>query len=159
MAPTTNLPLGLYFPAKQFPPAWTHLSPHSKPAPSTIRTRTYWAGRPSSGEMSKSNPLSVSLTKWPNHASNVYPRHLGTTNCGRRHVVDFHQRPPIMAAHDPKSEASAHIEIIDAHKKAAKPVVGTIRLFDDDGIVLIPTPTRDPNGERQPGGCSVAKPD
>ncbi|KAI1578534.1 major facilitator superfamily transporter [Pyrenophora tritici-repentis] len=50
-----------------------------------------------------------------------------------------------MAPHDYKTEPSAHIEIIDAHKKAAKPVVGTIRLYDEDGIVLIPTPTRDPN--------------
>ncbi|ENI01687.1 hypothetical protein COCC4DRAFT_74701 [Bipolaris maydis ATCC 48331] len=89
---------------------------------------------------------------------NVHPRHLGTTNCGRRHVVDAHQRPLIMAAHDPKSEASAHIEIIDAHKKAAKPVVGTVKLFDDDGIVLIPTPTRDPNGEPQPSGYPLNLP-
>lgn len=51
-----------------------------------------------------------------------------------------------MATKDYKAEASAHIEILDAHKKAAKPVVGTIKLYDDDGIVLIPTPTRDPNG-------------
>ncbi|KAH6851557.1 major facilitator superfamily domain-containing protein [Alternaria rosae] len=50
-----------------------------------------------------------------------------------------------MALHDSKNEASAHIEIVDAHKKAARPVVGTIRLYDEDGIVLIPTPSRDPN--------------
>jgi hypothetical protein len=52
-----------------------------------------------------------------------------------------------MAPHDTKHEASTHIEVADAYKKAAKPVVGTIRLYDDDGIVLIPTPSRDPNGE------------
>jgi hypothetical protein len=64
-----------------------------------------------------------------------------------------------MAATDVKAEANAHIEILDAHKKAAKPVVGTIKLFDEDGIVLIPTPTRDPNGSTQPCPCSVEKPD
>ncbi|KAE8824388.1 hypothetical protein PTNB73_03748 [Pyrenophora teres f. teres] len=48
-----------------------------------------------------------------------------------------------MAPH--KTELSTHIEILDAHKKAAKPVVGTIKLYDEGGIVLIPTPTRDPN--------------
>jgi hypothetical protein len=52
-----------------------------------------------------------------------------------------------MAPHDIKNEVSAHIEIVDAHKKAARPVVGTIRLYDEDGIVLIPTPSRDPNGK------------
>ena len=55
-----------------------------------------------------------------------------------------------MALHDSKNEASAHIEIVDAHKKAARPVVGTIRLYDEDGIVLIPTPSRDPNGSSDP---------
>jgi len=51
-----------------------------------------------------------------------------------------------MAPQDYKVEPSAHIEIIDAYKKAAKPVVGTIKLYDEDGIVLIPTPSTDPNG-------------
>jgi MFS family permease len=47
---------------------------------------------------------------------------------------------------DFKDNTTAHIDYVDAHKKAAKPVVGTIRLFDEGGIVLIPTPTRNPNG-------------
>lgn len=51
-----------------------------------------------------------------------------------------------MSSVDVKEEAHAHIDYIEAHKIAAKPVVGTIKLFDEDGIVLIPTPTRDPNG-------------
>lgn len=50
-----------------------------------------------------------------------------------------------MSSVDVKEEAHAHIDYIEAHKIAAKPVVGTIKLFDEDGIVLIPTPTRDPN--------------
>ncbi|KAG9190189.1 hypothetical protein G6011_08277 [Alternaria panax] len=41
-----------------------------------------------------------------------------------------------MAPHDTKNEASAHIEIVDAHKKAARPLVGTIRLYDEDGIEI-----------------------
>jgi hypothetical protein len=45
-----------------------------------------------------------------------------------------------------KETAAAHIDYIDAHKLATKPVVGTIRLFDEDGIILIPTPSNDPNG-------------
>jgi hypothetical protein len=45
-----------------------------------------------------------------------------------------------------KENTTAHIDYADAHKKAAKPVVGTIRLYDEGGIVLIPTPTNDPNG-------------
>ena len=68
------------------------------------------------------------------------------TNCSR--CLSFlHQQLHTMALHDTKNEASAHIEIVDAHKKAARPVVGTIRLYDEDGIVLIPTPSRDPNGK------------
>jgi hypothetical protein len=47
---------------------------------------------------------------------------------------------------DTKKPTTAQIEYLDAHKKAAKPVVGTIKLFDEDGIILIPTPTNDPNG-------------
>jgi hypothetical protein len=47
---------------------------------------------------------------------------------------------------DFKDNTITHIDYFDAHKKAAKPVVGTIRLFNEGGIVLIPTPTRDPNG-------------
>jgi hypothetical protein len=52
-----------------------------------------------------------------------------------------------MDSRDFKENATTHIDFVDAHKKAAKPVVGTIRLFDENGIVLIPTPTRDPNGK------------
>jgi hypothetical protein len=47
---------------------------------------------------------------------------------------------------DMKKPTTAQIEYLEAHKKAAKPVVGTIKLFDEDGIILIPTPTKDPNG-------------
>jgi hypothetical protein len=47
---------------------------------------------------------------------------------------------------DSKDNTTAHIDYVNAHKRAAKPVVGTIRLFDEGGIVLIPTPSRDPNG-------------
>ncbi|KAH7366684.1 major facilitator superfamily domain-containing protein [Pyrenochaeta sp. MPI-SDFR-AT-0127] len=50
-----------------------------------------------------------------------------------------------MSFTDVKTPTSAHIDYIDMHKKAAKPVVGTIKLFDEGGIVLIPTPTKDPN--------------
>jgi hypothetical protein len=46
---------------------------------------------------------------------------------------------------DEKHHAT-QVELVDAHKKANKPVVGTIRLYDDGGIVLIPTPTNNPNG-------------
>jgi predicted MFS family arabinose efflux permease len=52
-----------------------------------------------------------------------------------------------MDSRDIKESTTTHIDYIDAHKKAAKPVVGTIKLFDENGIVLIPTPTRDPNGK------------
>lgn len=51
-----------------------------------------------------------------------------------------------MSSLDGKEAAHAHIDYVEAHKIAAKPVVGTIKLYDEDGIVLIPTPTRDPNG-------------
>jgi hypothetical protein len=51
-----------------------------------------------------------------------------------------------MASNENKGDVASHIERIDAHKLASKPVVGTIRLFDEEGIVLIPTPTKDPNG-------------
>lgn len=55
-----------------------------------------------------------------------------------------------MNSTDMKDPTSAHIDYIDAHKKATKPVVGTIKLFDEGGIVLIPTPTNDPSGMRVP---------
>jgi hypothetical protein len=48
---------------------------------------------------------------------------------------------------DTKKPTTAQIEYYDAQKKATKPVVGTIKLFDEDGIILIPTPTNDPNGQ------------
>lgn len=48
---------------------------------------------------------------------------------------------------DMKIPTDAQIEYFDAHKRAAKPVVGTIKLYDEDGIILIPTPTSDPNGK------------
>jgi hypothetical protein len=51
---------------------------------------------------------------------------------------------------DTKNPTDAQIEYLDAHKKAAKPVVGTIKLYDEDGIILIPTPTSDPNGKVSP---------
>lgn len=54
-----------------------------------------------------------------------------------------------------KKSTSAHVEYLDAHKKAAKPVVGTIQLYDEDGIVLIPTPTNDPNGTSQRQNNSI----
>ena len=51
-----------------------------------------------------------------------------------------------MAIDDNKKLTNTQIEFVDAHKKAGKPVVGTIKLINDGGIVLIPTPTNDPNG-------------
>jgi hypothetical protein len=59
-----------------------------------------------------------------------------------------------MDSKDIKEEMSTHIDYIDAYKKASKPVVGTIRLFDEGGIVLIPTPTKDPNG-LWPNACNI----
>jgi hypothetical protein len=55
-----------------------------------------------------------------------------------------------MASNEFKGDVASDIERIDAHKLASKPVVGTIRLFDEGGIVLIPTPTNDPNGLSSP---------
>lgn len=51
-----------------------------------------------------------------------------------------------MVSAETKESAATHIDYVDAHKKAAKPVVGTIRLYGEGGIVLIPTPTNDPKG-------------
>ncbi|KAH3947047.1 hypothetical protein HBI56_059110 [Parastagonospora nodorum] len=50
-----------------------------------------------------------------------------------------------MVSTETKENTTIHIDYVDAHKKAAKPVVGTIKLYDEGGIVLIPTPTNDPN--------------
>lgn len=44
--------------------------------------------------------------------------------------------------------SSTEVEVLEAHKKATKPVVGDITLFDEDGgIILVPTPTDNPNGK------------
>ena len=51
-----------------------------------------------------------------------------------------------MAIDDNNKLTNTQIEFVDVHKKAGKPVVGTIKFIDDGGIVLIPTPTSDPNG-------------
>lgn len=51
-----------------------------------------------------------------------------------------------MGSSDQKEYTAARIDVVDAHKLASKPVVGTIKLFDEGGIVLIPTPSNDPNG-------------
>jgi hypothetical protein len=51
-----------------------------------------------------------------------------------------------MVSTETKENITTHIDYVDAHKKAAKPVVGTIKLYDEGGIVLILTPTNDPNG-------------
>jgi hypothetical protein len=64
--------------------------------------------------------------------------------------LDFpiRSKPHTIMDGDTKKPTTAQIEYLDAHIKAAKPVVGTIKLFDEDGIILIPTPTNDPNGRR-----------
>lgn len=44
-----------------------------------------------------------------------------------------------------KDLSPTQIEILQ-DEKGSKPLVGTVRLIEDGGIVLVPTPTNDPNG-------------
>ncbi|KAH8710149.1 major facilitator superfamily domain-containing protein [Phaeosphaeriaceae sp. PMI808] len=50
-----------------------------------------------------------------------------------------------MRSNDTKEKASTHIDYVGAQRMVSKPVVGTIKLYEEGCIVLIPTPSKDPN--------------
>lgn len=54
---------------------------------------------------------------------------------------------PTMDATDAKYFDSVHIDDVETFKNGHEPVVGSHQLITNSEIVLIPTPTNDPNGK------------